>query len=172
MSLFHRLLANLPMTRKLGLGFGFAILFTLLGNLYGLRSLDQLIDGSLLQNRLAEAARLAETIPPLQLRFDKDAHPRHAEQLAALEGGIAELLRGARQDDPRIHREIDANLQRLAAIRTALHAKPATPAPTAIIAHTVKGKGVPGVEGTPRAHYTSLSADEAQRAYEALGGAR
>ncbi len=122
MSLFHRLLANLPMTRKLGLGFGFAILFTLLGNLYGLRSLDQLIDGSLLQNRLAEAARLAETIPPLQLRFDKDAHPRHAEQLAALEGGIAELLRGARQDDPRIHREIDANLQRLAAIRTAFDA--------------------------------------------------
>ena len=56
----------------------------------------------------------------------------------------------------------------LAAISAALHAAPAAPAPTVIIAHTVKGKGVPGIEGTPRAHYTSLNADEATRAYAAL----
>jgi transketolase len=37
-----------------------------------------------------------------------------------------------------------------------------------LIAHTVKGKGVPGVEGTARAHYTTLTEEEAARAYAAL----
>ena len=40
--------------------------------------------------------------------------------------------------------------------------------PTALVAHTRKGKGVPGVEGTGRAHYTMLSEDEAQLALAAL----
>lgn len=66
-------------------------------------------------------------------------------------------------------REIDGH--DLAAIVSALHAPPAAQGPTAIIAHTVKGKGVPGIEGTARAHYTCLSADEAERAYAALGEA-
>src|SRR5690606_2343689 len=122
MSIFHRLLANLPMTRKLGFGFGFVILFTLLGNLYGLRSLDQLIDGSLLMNHLSEAARLAETIPPLQLRFDKDGDPRHAEELAGVEKRIAELLHDAQQEDPGLQVPVEANLKRLASIRTAFDA--------------------------------------------------
>jgi len=63
-------------------------------------------------------------------------------------------------------REIDGH--DMGAITDALHAPPAAHAPTVIIAHTVKGKGVPGVEGTARAHYTCLSADEAARAYDAL----
>jgi transketolase len=46
---------------------------------------------------------------------------------------------------------------------------PAPAGPTVVIAHTVKGKGVPGVEGTARAHYTDLSADEVRRTLEALG---
>lgn len=51
----------------------------------------------------------------------------------------------------------------MGAILTALQAAPAARGPTAIIARTVKGKGVPGIEGTTRAHYTMLSEDEAKR---------
>jgi transketolase len=63
-------------------------------------------------------------------------------------------------------REIDGH--DVGAIAGALRAAPERVAPTVIIANTVKGKGVPGIEGTPRAHYTTLSHDEAQRAYAAL----
>jgi transketolase len=66
-------------------------------------------------------------------------------------------------------REIDGH--DMAAILDALHAPPAPGRPTVLIAHTVKGKGVPGVEGTARAHYTSLTADEAARAVAALEAA-
>jgi transketolase len=64
-------------------------------------------------------------------------------------------------------RELDGHDMR--AILTALAAVPAPQGPTALIAHTVKGKGVPGVEGTARAHYTMLSEDEAARALALLG---
>ena len=52
----------------------------------------------------------------------------------------------------------------------ALEQVPARRGPTAILAHTVKGRGVPGIEGTPRAHYLRLSEEEARRALAALGG--
>lgn len=58
----------------------------------------------------------------------------------------------------------------LTAIGAALRAAPPTPAPTVLIAHTIKGKGIPGIEGTPRAHYTQLNAEETARAVAALGG--
>jgi transketolase len=58
----------------------------------------------------------------------------------------------------------------MSAIVRALDAVPAARGPTAIIAHTMKGKGVPGIEGTSRAHYTTLTEDEARRALDALGG--
>ena len=45
---------------------------------------------------------------------------------------------------------------------------PAPEGPTVIIANTVKGKGVPAVEGLARAHYTSLTDDEAKEALAAL----
>ena len=45
---------------------------------------------------------------------------------------------------------------------------PAKKGPTVIIANTVKGKGVPGVEGTPRAHFTSLEDHEVQEALKGL----
>ena len=48
----------------------------------------------------------------------------------------------------------------MAAIVAVLATIPAAHGPTAVIAHTVKGKGVPGVEGTARAHYTMLGEDE------------
>jgi transketolase len=63
-------------------------------------------------------------------------------------------------------RDIDGH--DMAAIVDALGSLPAAQGPTVIIAHTVKGKGVPGIEGTARAHYTMLSAEEAQRTLAAL----
>jgi transketolase len=63
-------------------------------------------------------------------------------------------------------REIDGH--DLGAILAALRAVPAARGPSVIIAHTVKGKGVPGVEGTPRAHYTTLTEDEVRQTLAAL----
>jgi transketolase len=63
-------------------------------------------------------------------------------------------------------REIDGH--DMPQIVEALHALPGPKEPTVIIAHTIKGKGVPGVEGTTRAHYTMLSEDEAKRALDSL----
>jgi transketolase len=40
--------------------------------------------------------------------------------------------------------------------------------PTAIVAHTVKGKGVPCLENGPRAHYTRLTPEEADEALRGL----
>jgi transketolase len=62
--------------------------------------------------------------------------------------------------------EIDGHDMR--AIVEALARVPARSGPSVIIAHTVKGKGVPGIEGTPRAHYTMLSDEEVQRTLAAL----
>lgn len=52
----------------------------------------------------------------------------------------------------------------------ALESLPARHGPSVIIANTVKGKGVPGIEGTGRAHYTMLSEDEVKRTLESLNG--
>ena len=62
--------------------------------------------------------------------------------------------------------EIDGHDMR--AIAGAFARVPAPAGPTVVIAHTVKGKGVPGVEGTARAHYTDLSAEEVRRTLDAL----
>ena len=56
----------------------------------------------------------------------------------------------------------------MGSILGALEAFPAKQGPTVIIANTVKGKGVPGVEGTSRAHYTSLEDNEVQEALKRL----
>ena len=50
----------------------------------------------------------------------------------------------------------------------ALEQFPAKEGPTVIIANTVKGKGVPAVEGKLRAHFTSLRDDELKEALEKL----
>jgi len=57
----------------------------------------------------------------------------------------------------------------IGAVLTALDAIPANEGPTAIVAHTIKGKGVPGIEGTLAAHYTQLGADEVAQALRAIG---
>jgi len=56
----------------------------------------------------------------------------------------------------------------IGAILGALDSVPTEGRPRAIIARTVKGKGVPGVEGTVRAHYIMLSEAEAEAALAAL----
>lgn len=60
----------------------------------------------------------------------------------------------------------------IAAVLDALDAAWNSPQPTAIVAHTVKGKGVPGVEGTGRAHYTRLTSEEADATLASLGANR
>ena len=59
----------------------------------------------------------------------------------------------------------------IAAICAALDAVPAAQGPTAIVARTIKGKGVPSVEGTTAAHYAVLGDDDIAAALAALGGA-
>lgn len=54
------------------------------------------------------------------------------------------------------------------AILGALAAFPAVHGPTVLLARTVKGKGVPGIEGTTRAHYTRLNSEEVERALASL----
>ena len=56
----------------------------------------------------------------------------------------------------------------MGSILGALEEFPAKKGPTVIIAKTVKGKCVPGVEGTARAHFTSLEDHEVQEALKGL----
>ena len=56
----------------------------------------------------------------------------------------------------------------MAAILRALKRFPAKTGPSVIISNTVKGKGVPAVEGTVRAHFTSLAGHEVEAALAAL----
>jgi transketolase len=62
--------------------------------------------------------------------------------------------------------EIDGN--DMAQVVDALERPPVVGQPTAIIAHTVKGKGVPCLENSPRAHYTRLTPEEAEEALRVL----
>ncbi|MFQ6041919.1 MAG: transketolase [Candidatus Poribacteria bacterium] len=67
--------------------------------------------------------------------------------------------------------EIDGN--DMAQVFSALANIPAEPKkPTAIIAHTVKGKGVSFLEAQRRAHYTKLNPEETEQAYRELGKIR
>jgi transketolase len=65
--------------------------------------------------------------------------------------------------------EIDGHdmAQVVAALEPALGG-PEADRPTAIVAHTVKGKGVPCLENTLRAHYTRLAPEEAAEALRGL----
>jgi transketolase len=64
-------------------------------------------------------------------------------------------------------REIDGH--DLGAVLDALAALPAARGPSAIIAHTIKGKGVPAIEGTTAAHYAVLGDEDVKRALAGLG---
>jgi transketolase len=56
------------------------------------------------------------------------------------------------------------------AILTTLEEFPAEEGPMVVIADTVKGKGVPSVEGRSRAHFTTLTDDEVKEALTTLEG--
>jgi len=56
----------------------------------------------------------------------------------------------------------------MGAILAALERFPAEKGPTVVIADTVKGKGVPGVEGRRRAHFMTLADDQVREALAAL----
>lgn len=57
----------------------------------------------------------------------------------------------------------------LGQVVAALEHPPEPGRPTVIIAQTVKGKGAPCLENTPRAHYTRLTSEEAAEALQGLG---
>jgi transketolase len=80
-------------------------------------------------------------------------------------GPLADKWRSFRWDAV----EIDGNdmAQVVAALESA-SGGPKTGRPMAIIAHTVKGKGAPCLENTPRAHFTRLTAEEAAEALRGL----
>ncbi len=61
--------------------------------------------------------------------------------------------------------EIDGN--DMTQVVDALERPPSAGRPRAIVAHTRKGKGVPCLENTPRAHYTRLMPEEAEEAMKA-----
>jgi transketolase len=56
----------------------------------------------------------------------------------------------------------------MGAVLAALERFPDDEGPTVIIAETVKGKGVPALEGRRRAHFTTLAEDEVREALAAL----
>ena len=56
------------------------------------------------------------------------------------------------------------------AVLGALERFPAAEGPTVLIADTVKGKGVPSLEGRSRAHFTTLTDDELKEALTTLEG--
>ena len=58
----------------------------------------------------------------------------------------------------------------IGAILAALERFPAAEGPTVLIADTVKGKGVPSLEGRSRAHFTTLTDDELKEALTTLEG--
>ena len=58
----------------------------------------------------------------------------------------------------------------IGAILAALERFPAAEGPTVLIAETVKGKGVPSLEGRSRAHFTTLTDDELKEALTTLEG--
>jgi transketolase len=80
-------------------------------------------------------------------------------------GPLADKWRSFRWDTV----EIDGN--DMAQVVAALESAPGGPEagrPKAIVAHTVKGKGAPCLENTPRAHFTRLTAEEAEEALRGL----
>src|SRR5262245_54424741 len=129
------------------------------------RTVVMLGDGELQEGTVWEAALCAPRFGLRQLLaivdYNKFQSAGAVDQVMPLEP-LADKWRAFRWNV----REIDGH--DMAAITAALHEFPAAQGPTVLIAHTVKGKGVPGVEGTTRAHYTYLSEEEAARAYAAL----
>lgn len=143
----------------LSVGVGIALAERLNGS--GKRTVVLLGDGELQEGTIWEAALSAPRFDLGNLIAIVDANGFQAsgavERIMPVEP-IAEKWRAFRWNAV----EIDGHDMR--AILQALAGTTSATGPTAIIAHTVKGKGVPGVEGTGRAHYLRLTAAEADAA--------
>ncbi len=147
----------------LSVGIGIAIAEAL--NQSGSRTVVLLGDGELQEGTVWEAALSAPRFPTEHLLAIVDYNRFQAggavDRVMPLDP-LADKWRSFRWNVM----EIDGHDMR--AIVDALGRFPAPTGPTVIIAHTVKGKGVPGVEGTPRAHYTMLSDEEVKSTLEGL----
>jgi transketolase len=147
----------------LSVGVGIALAETL--DASGKRTVVLLGDGELQEGTVWEAALAAPRFDLTNLIAIVDANEFQAsgavERIMPVEP-IADKWRAFRWNTI----EIDGHDMR--AISQALDATSSATAPTAIVAHTVKGKGVPGVEGTSRAHYTRLTPPEAEAALALL----
>ena len=133
------------------------------------RTVVLLGDGELQEGTVWEAALSAPRFGLRNLLAIVDANGLQAggkvEDIMPLEP-LAEKWRAFRWNVV----EIDGH--DMTAIVAALDAASAAPAPTAIIARTVKGKGVPSLEGLPWSHYAILSSDDALPALKALEAVR
>jgi transketolase len=147
----------------LSVGVGIAIAEAL--DASGSRTVVLLGDGELQEGTVWEAALSAPRFPTENLIAIVDYNRFQAggsvDRVLPLDP-LADKWRSFRWNV----REIDGH--DMNEIVQALGSLPASKGPTVIIAHTVKGKGVPGVEGTPRAHYTMLGEDEVKRALDTL----
>jgi transketolase len=147
----------------LGVGLGIAMGEALSGS--AARTVVLLGDGELQEGTVWEAALAAPRFASERLLAIVDSNCFQAggsvEQVLPLEP-IADKWRSFRWNT------IDIDGHDMGAILAALACVPATEGPTAIVAHTVKGKGLPGIEGTERAHYARLEPEEVRRALEGL----
>lgn len=147
----------------LSVGVGIALAEQLDGT--GKRTVVLLGDGELQEGTVWEAALSAPRFELKDLIAIVDANEFQAsgavERIMPVEP-IAEKWRAFRWNAL----EIDGHDMR--AITQALDEATRATGPTAIVAHTVKGKGVPGVEGTGRAHYTRLTPPETEAALALL----
>lgn len=135
----------------------------------GARTVVLLGDGELQEGTVWEAALSAPRFGLRHLIAIVDANGLQAggkvEDIMPLEP-LAEKWRAFRWNVV----EIDGH--DMTAIVAALDAASAATAPTAIIARTVKGKGVPSLEGLTWSHYTIVGADDARPALAALEALR
>lgn len=151
----------------LSVGIGIAMADALDGS--GKRTVVLLGDGELQEGSIWEAALCAPRFGLENLLAIVDANEFQSSGATASivpVEPIAEKWRAFRWN------VIEIDGHDMGAVVDALTGFPAPSGPTVIVAHTVKGKGVPGVEGTARAHYTRLSAAEAQTARAQIGASR
>jgi transketolase len=154
-------------TGSLGHGLSLAIGVALAERLDGLDSKSVVLmgDGELQEGSVWEAALSASSFGLTNLLAIVD---RNGFQASAAVDDVLPL--GSLEDKWRSfgwHTEV-VDGHDMAAILESLGRFPAQGGPTVMIANTVKGKGVPSIEGSTRAHYTSLSDEQVEEALAAL----
>lgn len=152
----------------LSLGVGFALDFRLSGS--DRRCFVILGDGELQEGSVWEAAMAASAhrLDRLVAVVDRNGLQitGPTEEAAGLEP-LADRWRSFGWE------VVEVDGHDLGALRETLGSAPRHPGrPTVVIAHTVKGKGLPSVEGQTRSHYARLAGRTEQRALAVLGAQR